>query len=590
MFDGDPVQMVQEIASRVEIKRERQRELLTARKEQGGALSNSDATELLELETEIDQLQQSLVLSITGKSTLSTLYDEPEAKTTWQEDIVDIIKPLADSLKSVTRRPRQIAELRAQLAEIDSKQSALDDALKKFSILDQAALQETAGNYLNDLREGWTDELQQLEGEELIATRQLQELLGEKEGSFSGVVPSLKRFVLGTGLTLLLATLAALQETAGNYLDDLREGWTDELQQLEGEELIATRQLQELLGEKEGSFSGVVPSLKRFVLGTGLTLLLATLAALLMYLVMRSIWWVYEKKIVSKETRRKSTLYRFSAYLYHLVTALFILLTIFIVLYVREDLLLLALASLLLAGVLLNFKQFFPRYFSEARLLLNLGSVREEERVIYNGLPWQVKSLNLHTVLHNPALDGIVRLPLSIVRDLVSRPVRNNLWFPSQRGDYIILPDGVLGRVKYQTPDLVEVTVRGGMAQTFTTADFYTLNITNLSRDESFGVAVTFGLDYSLQSISVTEIPDSLHQAITEKLNSTELGKETVSLMVELSEASASSLDYIIYGTFRKSSASSYYRIQRLVLQTCVEVSNERNWTIPFPQLTVHSA
>ena len=520
MFDGDPVQMVQEIASRVEIKRERQRELLTARKEQGGALSNSDATELLELETEIDQLQQSLVLSITGKSTLSTLYDEPEAKTTWQEDIVDIIKPLADSLKSVTRRPRQIAELRAQLAEIDSKQSALDDALKKFSIFDQAALQETAGNYLNDLREGWTDELQQLEGEELIATRQLQELLGEKEGSFSGVVPSLKRFVLGTGLTLLLATLAAL----------------------------------------------------------------------LMYLVMRSIWWVYEKKIVSKETRRKSTLYRFSAYLYHLVTALFILLTIFIVLYVREDLLLLALASLLLAGVLLNFKQFFPRYFSEARLLLNLGSVREEERVIYNGLPWQVKSLNLHTVLHNPALDGIVRLPLSIVRDLVSRPVRNNLWFPSQRGDYIILPDGVLGRVKYQTPDLVEVTVRGGMAQTFTTADFYTLNITNLSRDESFGVAVTFGLDYSLQAISVTEIPDSLHHAITEKLNSTELGKETVSLMVELSEASASSLDYIIYGTFRKSSASSYYRIQRLVLQTCVEVSNERNWTIPFPQLTVHSA
>lgn len=520
VFDGDPVQMVQEIASRVNIKRERQHQLLTARKEQGGVLSNSDASELSELETEIDQLQQSLVLSITGKSTLSTLYDEPEVKTTWQEDIVDIIKPLADSLKSVTRRPRQIAELRAQLAEIDSKQSALDDALKKFSIFDQAALQESAGNYLNDLREGWTDELQQLEGEELIAARQLQELLGEKESSFSGVVPSLKRFVLGTGLTLLLATLAAV----------------------------------------------------------------------LMYLVLRSIWWVYEKKIVSKETRRKSTLYRFSAYLYHLVTALFILLTIFIVLYVREDLLLLALASLLLAGVLLNFKQFFPRYFSEARLLLNLGSVREEERVIYNGLPWQVKSLNLHTVLHNPALDGIVRLPLSIVRDLVSRPVRNNLWFPSQRGDYIILPDGVLGRVKYQTPDLVEVTVRGGMAQTFTTADFYSLNITNLSRDENFGVAVTFGLDYSLQAISLTEIPESLHRAITEKLNSCELGKETVSLMVELSEASASSLDYIIYGTFRKSSASSYYRIQRLILQTCVEVSNERSWTIPFPQLTVHSA
>ena len=511
--------MVQEISSRVDTKRERQKELLAIRKDQG-SLSNADSEELVELEIEIERLQQSLVLSITGQSTLTTLYDEPEAKTTWQEDIVDVIKPLADSLKSVTRRPRQIAELRAQLEAIDQKQSALNEALNKFTLFDQANLQGSAAVYVGDLRDGWTDELQQLEGEELIATRQLQELLGEKEGSFTGLLPNLKRFVLGTGLTLLLAVLVSL----------------------------------------------------------------------FMYFFMRSVWWIIEKKVVSKETRRKSTVYRFVSYVYHLLTAIVILLSIFIVLYMREDLLLLALATLLLAGLLLNIKQFLPRYFAEARLLLNVGSVREEERVIYNGLPWQVKSLNLHTVLHNPALDGIVRLPLSVVRELISRPVRNNLWFPSQRGDYIILPDGLLGRVKYQTPDLVEVTVKGGMAQTFTTPDFYSLNIINLSRDETFGVSVTFGLDYSLQSIAVKEIPEALHSAITEKINNSDLSKEMVSLMVELSEASASSLDFIIYGAFNNSCASSYYRISRIFLQTCVEVSNERNWTIPFPQLTVHSA
>jgi small-conductance mechanosensitive channel len=518
VFDGDPVQMVQEIANRVETRRGRQKELLAIRKEQG-ALSNGDADELAELEVEIEQLQQSLVLSITGQSILATLYDEPDEKTTWQEDIVDVIKPLADSLKSVTRRPRQIAELRSQLLVIDQKQSALQDALGKFGIFDQADLQGSAAVYVADLREGWTEDLQQLEGEELIANRQLQELLGDKEGTFSGIVPSLKRFVLGTGLTLLLAVVVSVA----------------------------------------------------------------------MYFFMRSVWWFIEKKIVSKETRRKSTVYRFVSYMYHLLTAIIVILSIFIVLYVREDLLLLALASLLLAGLLLNIKQFLPRYFSEARLLLNLGSVREEERVIYNGLPWQVKSLNLHTVLHNPALDGIVRLPLGVVRELVSRPVRNNLWFPSQRGDYIILPDGLLGQVKYQTPDLVEVTVKGGMAQTFTTPDFYGLNIINLSRDKTFGVSVTFGLDYSLQSIAVKEIPEALHSAITEKLKNSDLAKELVSLLVELSEANASSLDFIIFGSFQNSCASSYYRIERLFLQTCVEVSNERDWTIPFPQLTVHN-
>lgn len=519
VFDGDPVQMVQEIANRIETRRERQKELLAIRKEQG-SLSNGDAEELAELEIEITQLQQSLVLSITGQSTLTTLYDEPEEKTTWQEDIVDVIKPLADSLKSVTRRPRQIAELRSQLLLIDQKQTALQDAVRKFSIFDQADLQGSAMALVGDLRNSWTDDLEQLEGEELIAKRQLQELLGDEDSSLSGILPSLKRFATGTGLTLLLAALVSVA----------------------------------------------------------------------MYFLTRAVWWLIEKKVVSKETRRKSTGYRFASYMYHLITAIIVILSIFIVLYLREDLLMLALASLLLAGLLLNIRQFLPKYFSEARLLLNLGSVREEERVIYNGLPWQVKSLNLHTVLHNPALDGIVRLPLSVVRELVSRPVRNNLWFPSQRGDTIILPDGLLGQVRFQTPDLVEVTVKGGMAQTFTTPDFYRLNIINLSRDKTFGVSVTFGLDYSLQSIAVKEIPEALHTAISEKIKSTDLAKEMVSLLVELSEANASSLDFIIFGSFQNSCASSYYRIERLFLQTCVEVSNERNWTIPFPQLTVHNS
>lgn len=520
IYEGSPVKLLNEISGRIAEKKKRRDELNARAKEQGVTLSAEELAELAETDADIKRLQQSLVLSITGKSTLNSLYAEPEQTTTWQEDIVDVIKPLADSLKNLTRRPREIAELRASLVVIEQKQTALKDALDKFALFDTAPLEPTAKAYVARQHETWTDDLEQLDGEELLVTRQLEELLGEGDKPMSVLLPNIKRFFAGTGLTLLMAVVAG-----------------------------------------------------------GLT-----------YFVMRGIWWLYSNKVASKNTRRKSTLYRLSSYSFHLVTGIFVVLSVLIVLYAREDLLLLAIAFLLLAGLVLNLKQFLPRYITEARLLLNLGSVREEERVLYNGLPWQVKSINLYSVLHNPALDGIVRLPLQAMRDLVSRPVRNNLWFPTQRGDYVILPDGMVGQVKLQTPDLVELTVRGGMAQTFPTADFYSLNIINLTRDETFGVSVTFGLDYGLQSIAVTEIPEALYQAVMARFNSEEVEKHLENLIVELSAANSSSLDYLVWAKFDNKLASDYYRIERMMLQACVELCNERDWTIPFPQLTIHQA
>jgi len=38
-----------------------------------------------------------------------------------------------------------------------------------------------------------------------------------------------------------------------------------------------------------------------------------------------------------------------------------------------------------------------------------------------------------------------------------------------------------------------------------------------------------------------------------------------------------------------ESVAGDFYKLKRLLLQTCVEVSNEKGWVIPFNQLTVHN-
>ena len=473
---------------------------------------------LASAERDIARLRNTFEIVALGDTDTSLLDIEDEPETDWRQDLVEILDPLVESLKSLTERPRQLAELRDQIL---INQNRLDVA---------------------------------------------QQALAELE-----TIPT-----------------ESLDPVAETRVAELVAKWQDEKEQFEQEQLVSRARLERLTADQQSFFEGIWPATRVFLLGRGLTLIIALVCAALAWAVMRFLWWVFTTHFTTKEQRRNQTWFRLLAYSYYLLNTIVTLLVVLAVLYVREDLLLLALALLLVFGAVLSFRQFLPRYIEEARLLLNLGSVREDERVVYNGLPWQVMSLNLHTVLRNPALDGVLRLPLDVVGTLVSRPVKNNLWFPSNQGDFVILPDDILGQVRTQTPDLVEIAVRGGMSMTYNTADFYSINLINLSRDKTFGVSATFGFDYALQELSLTEIPTALEDEVNTFICEEGYEKHLRSLLVELSTANTSSLDFLIFATFNSKVAGDYYKLQRLLQQACVSVSNKKGWTIPFPQLTIH--
>ena len=489
------------------------------------ALSGVPETEMLkeratlaDTQSDIARLRTTFELVALGSTDTSLLTQSEEPDTDWRQDLVQILDPLIESLKSLTKRPRQLAELRDA---IFTSQTGLDVARQALA------------------------ELQAIPAE-------------------------------------------GMDEAAADRVAELVVKWQDEQEQLEQELLVSQSQLERLTADQESFVEGIWPATRVFLLGRGLTVIIAALAAITAWCVMRMLWWTYTTYFTTKELRRNKTWFRLLEYSYYLMTSIVIMVVVLCVLYVREDLLLLALALLLLFGAVLSFRHFLPRYVREARLLLNLGSVREDERVVYNGLPWQVMSLNLHSVLRNPALEGVMRLPLETVGTLVSRPVKNNLWFPSNKGDYVILPEGALGQIKHQTPDLVEISIRGGMTMTYNTSDFYSINLINLSRDKTFGVSITFGFDYTLQNISLTDIPKALEQEVNDTLVKAGYKKNLQSLLVELSEANTSSLDFLVFASFKSQVACDFYKLQRLLQQACVAVSNEKGWTIPFPQLTVH--
>jgi hypothetical protein len=56
---------------------------------------------------------------------------------------------------------------------------------------------------------------------------------------------------------------------------------------------------------------------------------------------------------------------------------------------------LITLISLFLLGFAWAAKRNIMQFWKEIKLLLNLGAVRENERLIYHGVPWKVISLNL---------------------------------------------------------------------------------------------------------------------------------------------------------------------------------------------------
>lgn len=438
----------------------------------------------------------------------------------WRDELVEIVAPVLDSLKSITKKPREISELRESISLNEKRIQVADEAVAAIDVLLVSDVDTTTTLKLQGLSDKWKAE-KQTRAQSLLISR---------------------------------AQLERIEENGGPVFVNL---W---------------------------------PSIKSFIAGRGLTLLLASAAALSVWFFLRFLWWVVNKRLVSKQVRRGNLWYRLASYSSYLFTILLAVMAVVFVLYLRQDLLLLALALVGLAVTAVGLRNFIPRYLREARLLLNIGPVREDERVMFRGLPWQVMSLNIETVLRNPALAGVLRLPLSTVEGLVSRPVKDQEWFPSAPGDRVFLPDGSFATVTSQTPDLVTLSVRGGMTKTCPSSEFYAMQITNISGGENFGVAVTFGLDYSLQNIALTEIPEKLKSAISQAVETKGFSETVTDIMVELNGAGASSMDYLIYLTVKPDAAGSYYGLKRLVLHACIEEANKNAWTIPFPQMTLHQS
>jgi len=263
---------------------------------------------------------------------------------------------------------------------------------------------------------------------------------------------------------------------------------------------------------------------------------------------------------------------------------LFVLILVF---YLVEDWVLLSLTIIFIMGVGWTAKNALPQYFHQSRLMLNIGAVREGERMIYLGVPWLVKSINIFSELENPYLGVKLRLPIEELLNKTSRVFHpKEPWFPCKRNDWVILSDGTRGVVTSLSHEMVEMVQRGGAHKTYQTGDFLALSPLNISIN--FRLKITFGISYNLQKESTGTVLEILQSHIDAQLEKEGYKENLMSLRVEFQQAGASSLDLVVIADFKGELAPLYQRISRAIQRWCVDACTINNWEIPFPQLTIH--
>lgn len=373
-------------------------------------------------------------------------------------------------------------------------------------------------------------------------------------------------------------------------LTTARAAWDIRRREWAAKLTVAEQQLAQRVGSQRPIVEQVAEATDTFVRTRGLNLVIGLAAAAAVLLAMGLIHGLVRKVRPAKRGSKMTVYSRFGTVAWRALTAVFAVVALLVAFYAVSDWVLLLLTLVFLAGLGWTSMRMAPQVFEQVRLMLNLGSVREGERLVMNGIPWRVERLRLYTYLINPKLTGgLLRLPIRDLIGLHSRPIGSDeVWFPTSRGDWVVMDNGVRAQVVVQSPDLVQLQLLGGAQVTCRTEDFVGMKACNLSSD--FRINVTFGVDYAHQAICTTRIPAAMEAALRRELQAMVGADKLVNLRVEFKEAGASSLDYAVLVDLRGTVARDHDRVLRAISRILVDVCNEQSWVIPFTQVTLHQA
>ena len=373
-------------------------------------------------------------------------------------------------------------------------------------------------------------------------------------------------------------------------LRELQEDFDARKQNISTQLGIIRQKLNKRLGEQVSIGESVQNIFSLFFKSRGLNLFFAFFASILFWLGARRFHSVAGRMLLRERSANRGFYQRLLSVGLLLATVFGAVVVFLVTLYFVGDWVLLILALMLILGVVWTSKQAVHQFWNHATLLLNMGSCREGERVVYNGIPYQLRSLSLFCNLVNPLLSGgDILLPIRDMSTLRSRPFSSDEpWFPTQLGDWILFDKEELAVVEFQSTEVVRVVFNGGTKLEIPSKNFLENPPRNIS--SGFRQKLLFGLDYKLQPNILVEVPKKLQEEIRVVLKQDGYLDFLQKLEVDFEEAGPSSLNLTIEADFSGAAAKFYNDTRRTLNAACLQACNKYAWNIPFPQMSLHFA
>ncbi|MEW8693701.1 MAG: hypothetical protein AB2535_21930, partial [Candidatus Thiodiazotropha endolucinida] len=513
------------------------------------------------------------------RNTLSTLLNLVTIRENIEEDIASLSRSVA-AAESETQKAslkQQLLKLDAELSRTVANFENISAGLDLTSLRSEEETQFDLKRELFSLLKPAIDEMKDMTSK----VRQKSELK-EKIAYYGERLKILDDALKNIEALRMESDSDKLKES----LDTLAEKWLKRHAFMSSEFQAAELQLDEIIASEVSITDASQDYLKQFFQRRGLYLIEAILVVAIIILLSRMSDKAMRRLMPGFKKRHRSFRVRLLELVHRIVTTLLIIIGPMVVFYVVEDWVLFSLGILLLLGMAWGLRQALPRYWHQIQLFLNIGSVREGERIFLDGLPWRVKQINVFSILENPDAGLGLRVPIDELVDHKSRPSNpDEPWFPCQKGDWVILSDGVRGRVTGISPELVQLVERGGAQLTYQTSDFLAASPRNLATN--FRIKEVIGVSYALQEKSTETIPEILRNTIQLRLEREGYTEHLLNLQVEFSQANSSSLDITVIADFSGELGDLYNRLRRAIQRWCVDACTENGWEIPFPQMTL---
>ena len=517
-----------------------------------------------------------------GKNSLETLRNLVTLQANLKRDIEALNKQIAKA-PSETQKQALQQELKGLQEDLNATARNLENIAAGVDLTALRGQEETRFDFQQELLGLLKPALDEMK--DMTARIRQKSDLKAKISSYS------ERLAI---IETALANTERLQRQAENKplqaaLAAMAKSWEKNRAFMQSELQSAQLQLDELLASEASLAEASQSYLKSFFQKRGLYLTEAFAVVLLVVLLSRLSYNTLQRHMPGFNQKHRSFRIRLLELMHRMATILLIILGPMIVFYLVEDWVLFSLSILLLLGIAWTLRQALPRYWSQIQLFLNIGSVREGERILMEGIPWRVEQINVYSTLINPVANINQRVPIDDLVDLKSRPCRpEEPWFPCKRDDWVLLNDGVRGKVTAISHELVQLILRGGTQVTYQTADFLAASPRNLSTN--FRLKETIGISYGLQRESTGKIPQKLQNYIRQRIEEEGYGDKLLNLRVEFALANSSSLDITVIADFSGELGDLYNRLRRAIQRWCVDACTEFGWEIPFPQMTLSGA